>query len=202
MRIAFILLFLIVTLQTNASVKISEVMTCNVSTYLDRNSWNFPGYVEFYNSGNEDVSLKGYKIIHYKKKSKGIYNYKWEWIIPYDFVVKSKSYNLLFFDKDSLIALHSSKKLDSDGGQICLYSGDVLLNEFFYEAMETHIAYGVGENGDVGYMVPSPMKKNGASYSSLKNRVTPVYFKGASPGYQESSITVSLACDTKNVSIY
>jgi hypothetical protein len=202
MRFVFLFLILLVTLQTNASVNISEVMTCNVSTYLDRNSWNFPGYVELYNSGDEDVSLKGYKIIHYNKKSKGNYKYKWEWIIPYDFVVKSKSYNLLFFDKDSTKAMHSSKKLDSDGGQICLYSGDVLLDEFFYEAMEAHIAYGVGENGDVGYMVPSPMKMNGASYSSLKNRVTPVYFKGASPGYQDSSITVSLACDTKNVSIY
>ncbi|MBR5972070.1 MAG: CotH kinase family protein, partial [Paludibacteraceae bacterium] len=185
-----------------ASIQITEVMPCNLSSYLDRNSWNFPGYIEFYNSGNETVSLKGYRIVHYSRTSKGKYKYKWEWIVPYDFEVKSKSYGLMFFDKDSTKTFHSSKKLDSDGGQICVYNGEEMLEEFYYEPMEAHVAYGIGEKGKLGYMEPSPKEKNGLSYSSLKDRVSPVCFKGASPGYQESSVSLSLVCGTKDATIY
>ena len=47
----------LLTNQMYAKIKISEVMPCNISTYMDKGSdgidpersYNFPGWVEFYN---------------------------------------------------------------------------------------------------------------------------------------------------------
>lgn len=72
------LLFLLGNEVIEASVLITEVMTCNLSSHLDRGSWNFPGYVELYNSDSVAVSLKGYVFEHHNRTSKGKYKYKWD----------------------------------------------------------------------------------------------------------------------------
>ncbi|MCQ2194718.1 MAG: CotH kinase family protein [Paludibacteraceae bacterium] len=203
-RRIILLVFLLVTLQMNASVKITEVMTCNISSHLDRNSWNFPGYLELFNASTESINLKGYTFEHHNLTAKGNLKYKWKWRVTTNIEVPSNSYLLLYFDKDSLKSLHSSTKLDSDGGVI--YVSDpsgVVVDEFSYLPMTAHIAYGRDSLGNYGYMLPTPKKANQTIYSSLKEyRVSPVSFVGAKPGLQSGPISLSLKCATPNVTIH
>ena len=68
-KIALVLIGLSLGFAANADVRVSEVMPCNISTYMKNQNYN--GWVEFYNDANKSVELKGYKIIHYKAKSDG-----------------------------------------------------------------------------------------------------------------------------------
>lgn len=185
-----------------ADVKMTEVMTCNVSSYMDRETWNFPRYLELYNTNEEDVSLNGYYIEHHNKTKKGKYKYKWGWSISQDINIPAHSYKLLFFDGDSLVDSHSSKKLDSDGGRILLYKGEELIDEFDYEPMVSHVSYGIDAKGISGYMEPSPLKDNTESFSSLNQRTNKVIFSNALPGFQYSPTSLELVCKTPDASIY
>jgi hypothetical protein len=73
----------LLAVQVQAGIKISELMPCNISTYMDRGgdevdssrSYNFPGWVEFYNDGEEE-SFKGYTISHCKQNKDGLLEFK------------------------------------------------------------------------------------------------------------------------------
>ena len=57
----------LLTVPTYAGIKVNEVMPCNISTYMDKSVYDFPGWIELYNDG-ETESLKGYTLKHYKIK--------------------------------------------------------------------------------------------------------------------------------------
>lgn len=191
------LLFL-VAWNASAEISINEVMPCNISSYMDSAStYNFPGYVEFYNSGSSSVDLKGYKIVHEKLTGKSEYKLKWEWIITDSNVIPAKEYQLIFFD-EVLQAGHSKYKLDSDGGRLYLYDASKkLVSQLTYPAMYTHISYGPD-----GYMEPSPKKENKTAVSSLSLRCAEPKFSGATPGVQNGNISVSISSSTPNTKIY
>lgn len=197
------LLFLLGNEVIEASVLITEVMTCNLSSHLDRGSWNFPGYVELYNSDSVAVSLKGYVFEHHNRTSKGKYKYKWDWTVSENVEIPAQSYVLLYFDKDSLVSMHSSRKLDSDGGIIYLRdANENLVDMITYQPMVAHIAYGFDSLGRDGYMLPTPGKVNMRSFGTLSERVDSLYFDGATPGIQEGEVSVSFKCNTERVKIH
>lgn len=180
------------------SVVINEVMPCNISTYMDKDlSYNFPGFVEFYNSDTVEVNLKGYRIVLQNKTKEGIFEEKWSWVIDHSFIVDD--YKLMFFDKMTGKS-HAPYKLDSDGGKLFLYNsnGD-LVSSLTYPAMQPHVSY-----GDGGYMEPTPLKKNSATFANLKsqNRVQKPSFGGASPGVFNEEISITLSSATAGAEIY
>ena len=81
------------------AISISEIMPCNLSTYMDSDYYNFSGYMEFANNGTCRENLKSYTITHYKLKKKGKYALKWEWEIQQDYYVESNSRKLMWFDE-------------------------------------------------------------------------------------------------------
>lgn len=190
--------------QVNAGIKISEVMPCNISTYMDKGSdgidpdrsYNFPGWVEFYNDGDE-TSFKGYTISHCKFKkndtNQKVPELKWRYTIEEDVKIGESSFQILFFDGDTEFYKHMPYKLDSDGGTITLYKGGEKIDSFVYKAMETHISYG-RDGSSEGYMNPTPKEENSSAYNMYSDRVKKPKFEGCTPGVVSGTVRISLSC--------
>lgn len=182
-----------------SAVSINEVMPCNISTYMDEtNTYNFLGYVEFYNSGSSSVDLNGYKLVHEKRTSKGVYSPKWTWTITESIVVPANGYKLIFFD-ESTISGHSPYKLDSDGGNLFLYNAtDTQVSTLTFPPMQVHVAYGPG-----GYMEPTPLAKNSVGFANLTDkRVAKPTFSGVTPGLVSASGSLTISTTTAGATIY
>ena len=194
------------------AISISEIMPCNLSTYMDSDYYNFSGYIEFENSGTCRENLKSYTITHYKLKKKGKYALKWEWEIQQDYYVESNSRNLLWFDerytdeagkgKNNKNA-HSPYKLDTDGGYIIISKEGVIIDSVAYGKMDAHVSFGRDESGAIGYMDPSPRQANNQAFETLTedDRCEPVYFSETG-GIKEGKFSLALSCDTKGAKIY
>ncbi len=211
-------------------ISISEIMPCNLSTYMDSDYYNFSGYMELENKGTCREDLKSYTITHYKLKKKGSYSFKWEWEIEQDFYVEANSRNLLWFDerytegsakkaapndepnhqetdkekkKTNSKNDHSPYKLDPDGGYIVIRKDGVVIDSIAYGKMDAHVSFGRDEAGDLGYMNPSPLKSNDKAYESLTEeyRCEPVAFSELG-GIKKNSFSLSLSCWTKDAEIY
>lgn len=193
------------------AISISEIMPCNLSTYMDSDYYNFSGYMEFANNGTCRENLKSYTITHYKLKKKGKYALKWEWEIQQDYYVESNSHNLMWFDerytdesaKSSKKCDHAPYKLDSDGGYIIISKEGILIDSIAYGKMDAHVSFGRDGSGEIGYMDPSPYKSNNKAYSSLteEERCEPVEFSEQG-GIKESGFTLALSCWTQDAEIY
>ncbi len=193
------------------AISISEIMPCNLSTYMDSDYYNFSGFVEFANSGTCRENLKSYTITHYKLKKKGKYSLKWEWEIQQDYYVEPESRNLLWFDgqytgkadKNSKNA-HSPYKLDADGGYILISSREgVIIDSIAYGKMDAHVSFGRDESGTIGYMDPSPRQANSQAFETLTedDRCVTVDFSETG-GIKEGAFKLALTCDTKGAEIY
>lgn len=194
------------------AISISEIMPCNLSTYMDSDYYNFSGFVEFANSGTCRENLKSYTITHYKLKKKGKYALKWEWEIQQDYYVESNSRNLLWFDErytdeagknKSNKNAHSPYKLDTDGGYIIISKEGVVIDSIAYGPMDAHISFGRDESGAIGYMNPSPRQANNQAFETLTedDRCETVNFSETG-GIKEDEFNLALSCDTKGSEIY
>lgn len=186
-------------------ISISEIMPCNLSTYMDSDYYNFSGFIEFANQGDCRENMKSYTITHYKRKKKGSYTLKWEWQIGGDFFVNAKGENLLYFDErgNETSGKHAPYKLDSDGGYILLKRDGELIDSLAYEKMDAHISYGRESSGATGYMNPSPMKSNNKVYETLneEDRCETVQFSEWG-GIKEKAVELKLTCETSGAAIY
>ena len=94
----------------NAEVRITEIMTNNVSTILSE-KYNYDGYVEFFNDGNS-VDLKGWTVTNIKE---GNVN----WSVKLDSThVLPKGYSLLFFGKTETGSQAASKFQSNFAGRV------------------------------------------------------------------------------------
>lgn len=200
-KIALVLIGLSLGFAANANVRVSEVMPCNISTYMKNQNYN--GWVEFYNDANKSVELKGYKIIHYKAKSDGSLEREWEWKFGDSDKINCTSYKVVSFDGSETDS-RTERKLDANGGAIVLKNKNgAVVDSFRYLETKTHISYGI-YNEEAGYMEPSPKEDNHQSYKSLSSRCsTPIFKGGILPGivpYDNSVIRIKT--DTEGATIY
>lgn len=194
------------------AISISEIMPCNLSTYMDSDYYNFSGFVEFANSGTCRENLKSYTITHYKLKKKGTYSLKWEWEIEQDYYVEPNSRNLLWFDErytgeagkgKNGKNTHSPYKLDTDGGYIIISKEGIVIDSIAYGKMDAHISFGRDESGAIGYMDPSPRQANNQTFETLTedDRCETVNFSETG-GIKEGKFSLALSCVTKGAEIY
>lgn len=199
----------LLAVQVQAGIKISELMPCNISTYMDRGgdevdsrrSYNFPGWVELYNDGEEE-SLKGYTISHCKQNKDGLLEFKSRCVVEEDIKVGEGAYQVLFFDGETKFYKHMPFKLDSDGGSVALYKNGELVDSLTYGAMETHISYGRDSSSVAGYMNPTPKEENGKAYRFSTERVKKPKFVGQMPGVVNGTVRVELSCASSGAEIY
>lgn len=181
-------------------LKMSEVMPCNLSTYINKDNYNFSGYLEFANTSSRKINLKGCVLTHYKKKSKGTYELKWKWEITSSLYVEPSSYGIVWMD-ESTKTNHAPYKLDTDGGYLTLYAEGNRIDSLAYDALDAHVAYGrYGETQ--GYMVPSPYAKNTAAYASLTSNRCAMPTFSQKPGVMSGATSVKLASATSGAVIY
>lgn len=185
----------------NAEVRISEIMTNNVSTIVS-DKYNYDGYVEFFNDGG-NVDLKGWTVTNYKGD-------KVDWSAKLDSThIVPNGYSLLFFGKSETGSVSASKvqknyvgrvgqKLTTDQGSLVIEKDGKKI-EIAYPAQRPHLSY-----CQDGFMAPTPGKENDKLVTSLSNRVAQPYFKSVQPGLydSESSLLVELACATDGAVIY
>ena len=183
----------------NAEVRITEIMTNNVSTILSE-KYNYDGYVEFFNDGNS-VDLKGWTVTNIKE---GNVN----WSVKLDSThVLPKGYSLLFFGKTETGSQTASKfqsnfagrvgnKLSTDEGSI-FFEKDGKKIELTYPNQYPHISY-----CQDGFMTPTPGKENDNLVTAISNRVAAPTFKSGTPGLYEGGLNVELQCATEGAKIY
>lgn len=183
----------------NAEVRITEIMTNNVSTILSE-KYNYDGYIEFFNDGNS-VDLKGWTVTNIKE---GNVN----WSVKLDSThVLPKGYSLLFFGKTETGSQAASKfqsnfagrvgnKLSTDEGSI-FFEKDGKKIELTYPNQYPHISY-----CQDGFMTPTPGKENDNLVTAISNRVAAPTFKSGTPGLYEGGLNVELQCATEGAKIY
>lgn len=201
-RAAFVLAGLSFGFAANADVRVSEVMPCNISTYMVDQNYN--GWVEVSNDAEHSVDLQGYKFVHYKIKSDGSIKMEWEWKINESIKVSGNGYKVFCFDGSEMDS-KTERKLDSGGGILVIKDqSSVSIDSFRYEPTLTHISYGI-YNGVAGYMEPTPKQANSQSYKSLSSRCFAPTFndRGAQPGVLSNNNTVIyLSTQTDGATIY
>lgn len=200
-QIFFVLAFIFGEFQICSALKISEVMPCNLSTYMERDYFNFSGFIELYNDGADTVSLRSWSLVHYKLKKDKSYELKWSWDITRDISLPPHSYSLLWMDEKDK-GFHAPFKLDADGGYLLMYNKDLLVDSLAYGEMDAHVSYGrYGE--EEGYMEPSPAKKNTLAYVGLlKNARCKKVKTDLTPGIYEEPFYLTLSSNTSDAEIY
>lgn len=183
----------------NAEVRITEIMTNNVSTIIS-DKYNYDGYIEFFNDG-ESIDLKDWTVTNIKEG-------KENWSVKLDSNhVLSNGYSLLFFGKTETSSQSASKiqynyvgrvgkKLTTDEGSI-LFEKDGKKIELNYPVQYPHISY-----CQEGFMMPTPGKENDKLVTSITNRVAIPLFKSGNPGLYENGLNVELNCATEGADIY
>lgn len=145
-----------------SGVKINEVCTANLSSHMNKGTYNFSNYIELDTEG-DSINLNGLMMVHYGKRAvKGKLEEKWRWRITKDWIAGPHA--VIWMD-ESTLAGHSPYKLDADGGSIVIFDGDVKIDSFAYESMDVNLSYGYKE-GVLGYMIPTPERENLTAYSN------------------------------------
>ena len=193
-KIAVALFLLCGSFAGNAAVQMNEVMPCNLSTIMNTDNYNFSGFIEF--TSDQQVNLRGYTLIHYKKTSKK-YTEKWTWQINNDIMLSANSYTLLWFDEDNR-QNHAPYKLDADGGYLLLKSGNTLVDSIAYDVQTAHLSFGRYGNGS-GYMEPTPGAANTTAYAKMTRCQAPEFSEKG--GLKSGNVSLTLSCETAGATI-
>ncbi|MCQ2191371.1 MAG: CotH kinase family protein [Paludibacteraceae bacterium] len=178
------------------ALKLNEVMPCNTSTIINKDDYNFVGYLEIYNPTTHTINLQNCVLTHYKMKSTGEYEEKWVWEIDKSLKVSANGYTLLWMDETTRSG-HAPYKLDPDGGYLTLRAEGVLVDSLAYGEADVHVAFGrYGET--TGLMEPSPGAENTPVYTNRCSK--PVFSQ--TPGVLNTSISLVLTSKTEGASIY
>ncbi|MBR3519490.1 MAG: CotH kinase family protein [Paludibacteraceae bacterium] len=146
-----------------AKVSINELSTCNYSSFMNRDNYNFSNYIEF-TTDEDSVNLNGYTITHYGKQAvKGKLVVRWRWVVNKDWVITPNT--VLWLDETKKNG-HADFKLDADGGAIVLSEEGTVIDSLHYEKMGTNLAYGRTDKG-CGYMSPTPGSPNSRAYADI-----------------------------------
>lgn len=145
--------------QKQAKIIITEVMSSNSLTILDGFGLS-SDWIEFYNSGDEAINLKGAGL------STNI-NKPMMWKFP-DFEIGPHEYKIVFAsglnEVDKAGNLHLNFKLNARIGETLYFTSALgtLISEIELPPLDTDISYGVNEKGEWLYFNhPTPNETNG-----------------------------------------
>ncbi len=141
--------------EIEAALRINEIMQSNIDCIMDDLN-EFPdSWVEFYNSGNQEVQVDRYSV---GLSENAADSYR----LP-SLVVAPNSFVLVYCDKESQ-GFHANFRIDSGKGDIYLfYDGKICDQQSLKKQPAANIAYGrrTEESDEWGYqLIPSPGKNN------------------------------------------
>jgi hypothetical protein len=145
--------------QKQTKVIITEVMSSNSLTILDGFGFS-SDWIEFYNSGDEVINLKGAGL------STKIDD-PMMWVFP-DFEIGPKEYKIVYAsglnEVDSSGNLHLNFKLNAEFGETLYFTSALctLMSTIELPPLDSDISYGLNEEGEwLYYNHPTPNGKNG-----------------------------------------
>ena len=145
-----------------ANLVINEIQVSNLDMYVD-DSFNYCGWVEFYNPSRSKISLDGCYISDDR-------NELMKYQFPSGFFVAAKSYAVLYFGHNNTTPTQANFDLDPDGGSLymCNSLGTLFLEETYPECVTRASWARTTDGADAWSYTGNPTKgKNnrGASYS-------------------------------------
>ena len=182
-------LFIASTYSAHAQLIINEIMQSNVECIMD-DIKEFPdSWVELYNSGDEAINLKDYKISNKNKEKKA-------WQLP-DKTVAAKGYAIIYCDKEGKEnnRLHADFRLESGKGcTVYLFNNKEVVDSLPYidekpmvKMPAPDIAFGrkTDASDEWGYqLTPTPGKANTGEICNAKHILgAPVF---SEPGHVTS----------------
>ncbi|MDR1681834.1 MAG: CotH kinase family protein, partial [Candidatus Symbiothrix sp.] len=133
-----LLVFFIITISAS-NLKISEIMSNNVSAVMDE-SYNYSMWVELYNSGLETENLNSYYFTDDLEQPR-----KWN---PKNEQLAAGQFKILWFEREEL-SDHSSFKLEPNGGRLYLLDNQAnIIDQVRYYKQYRNVSY--GRTDDVG----------------------------------------------------
>jgi hypothetical protein len=179
---------------------INEFMASNNSSVQDPQG-RYDDWIEIYNYGTEAIDAGGmYLTDNLSVPTK--------WRIPANnpaaTTIPSGGYLLIWADDDTSDAgLHANYKLDADGEEIGLFDSDgaTLIDSIIFGEQTNDVSYGRYPDASDNWQFfasPSPGAENAGAYQGL---VSEVEFSHDS-GFYDSTISVTIACETDGASIY
>ena len=167
-------LFIASTYSAHAQLIINEIMQSNVECIMD-DIKEFPdSWVELYNSGDEAINLKDYKISNKNKEKKA-------WQLP-DKTVAAKGYAIIYCDKEGKEnnRLHADFRLESGKGcTVYLFNNKEVVDSLPYidekpmvKMPAPDIAFGrkTDASDEWGYqLTPTPGKANTGEICNAKH---------------------------------
>ncbi len=173
-----------------AQICINEIMPGNCSMFLDP-TYNYSGWVEFYNQGTTSVRLYNYYLSDDPAQPK---KYR---ITNYNTLIPAKGYMIVWFDHNDLSMDQVNFKLNYDGGTLYLYNtAGSLITSQEYPLQVQNVSYArLTDGGDSwGFCTaPTPEKTNAGSTFAYERCPEPTFnIKGGV--YKSSSCSVRLTC--------
>lgn len=202
-RIIFLSILLFVNyLFCGASVIINEIMPKNISFHINSN-FNFEGWIELYNNGNEDVDISTLFVSDDAKNP-----FKWQ--MPYDstlnaseYILTPHSYKIIYMDKLDQ-AFHANFKLEADGGTLYLTTAEgAVSDKFTYKESYRNSSVGrmvTNKEEIVLFSNPTPNRENDTI--SIITHQCPKPSFSPLPGFYKNSQKIRIICKDSTAKIY
>lgn len=186
---------LAVSIPLNASVCINEMMVRNASFQVNED-FNFEGWVELYNSGNESVDLSNCFFSDSKTDP-----YRWQ--NRKNIVLQPKGYTIFYFDERDTLN-HVGFKLDSDGGELFLSDENgKLLDEVKYPKPFRNASFGrTTDGGDelATFVKPTMEASNDGSKTADVQTSAPTF--SITGGFFTSEQSIEIETEDASAKIY
>ena len=130
----FLIAFLVFFMSSKAQIVINEIMASNASANIEQDFYNFPDWIELYNTTNSSIQLSDYYLSDEKINLK-------KWHLPSK-ILGSKSYIVLYCDKENS-SFHTNFGLETDGETVYLsnLSGNIIDTVIFGQQY-SNVSYG------------------------------------------------------------
>ena len=191
----YLLLTTLIASPTWATIHINEIMVRNTSFHYNED-YNFVGWVELYNSGNDTVDVSNY---FFSDSESDIY----KWQNRANIQIPPKDFAIFYFDEEDKTN-HANFKLDSDGGTLILsdQSGH-LVDKVTYPKPFRNASYGRIQDGGnkLSHFVTPTLKKtnNNAGTADAQTAAPEFSLDG---GFYTNSQTVKIYAEDGNAKIY
>lgn len=181
-------------LSASASIQINEIMVRNSSAIINEN-FNFEGWVEVYNSGDESVDLSK---CYFTDTDDDIF----KWQNKATTTIAPKGYAIFYFDELNKTN-HASFKLDCDGGLLVLSdeNGNEL-DRVNYPKTYRNTSYGRTEDGGLtfGHLLTATQGAGNTSAVAKKQTVAPTFSQTGV--FYDAAQSISITASDPSATIY
>jgi len=173
---------------TDKVILINEVLASNVYTNLDTDFYAHSDWIELYNPSNTPVDISGYSLSDDKKNIK-------QWLIPTGTTIKANDYLVIWADKRNVKAkeLHADFSLSAKGETLTLKGkAGTVLDTFKFAKQDSDIS-SAKVNNVIGFMEPTPGKKNTPMLTKGERSKAPIFSTLSS--FNDTTLSLELSLD-------